>query len=90
MGQPRSSVCRPRRCQCFEGKVKSPTLAKEAKDGAPSGWGSTKIRVCPRIRGSLYSKIRIAAAIVVVHSDFLSPTADCVMFIVRTILFDIR
>jgi len=37
-----------------------------------------------------YSKIRIAAAIVVVHSDFLSPTADCVMFIVRTILFDIR
>ncbi len=32
----------------------------------------------------------IAAAIVVVQSDFLSPTADCVMFIVRTILLDIR
>ena len=49
------------------------------------------IRVTPRkIHGSLYSKMRIAAAIVVVHSDFLSPTADCVMFMVRTILFDIR
>jgi hypothetical protein len=37
-----------------------------------------------------YSKIMIAAAITVVHFPFLSPTADCVMFMVRTILFDKR
>ena len=49
------------------------------------------IRVYPRKSAvRFYSNIRIAAAIVVVHSDFLSPTADWVMFIVRTILFDIR
>lgn len=38
----------------------------------------------------LSSKIRIAAAIVVVQRPFLSPTADCVTFAVRTILSDIR
>jgi len=37
-----------------------------------------------------YSKIKMAAAIVVVHRPFLSPTALCVMFAVRTILFDMR
>src|ERR1700743_1419769 len=34
----------------------------------------------------LSSKIRIAAAIVVVQRPFLSPTADCVTFAVGTIL----
>ena len=51
----------------------------------------------PGITGSLkqarinkrYSKIRMAEAITVVHKPFLSPTADCVLFAVRTILFDI-
>ena len=37
-----------------------------------------------------YSKIRIAAAITVVHSPRLSPTAVCVWFMVRTILLDSR
>jgi hypothetical protein len=37
-----------------------------------------------------YSKIRIAAAIVVVHKPRLSPIADCVTFAVRTILFEMR
>jgi hypothetical protein len=38
----------------------------------------------------LYSKINIAAAMTVVHRARLSPTALCVMFAVRTILFDSR
>src|SRR6185437_120330 len=45
------------------------------------------------VSGSNYflsSKIRIAAAIVVVHNPFLWPTADCVTLAVRTILFEIR
>jgi len=37
-----------------------------------------------------YSKIRIAAAITVVHRPRLSPTALWVTFAVRTILFDNR
>ena len=37
-----------------------------------------------------YSKIKIAAAITVVHKPRLSPTADCVTLAVRTILFEIR
>jgi hypothetical protein len=36
------------------------------------------------------SASRIAAASTVVHRPRLSPTADCVMFMVRTILFEIR
>ena len=36
------------------------------------------------------SPIIIAAASTVVHSPRLSPTADCVMFMVRTILLEIR
>ncbi len=36
------------------------------------------------------SRIRTAAAIVVVHSPRLSPTADWVTLLVRTILFEIR
>ena len=37
-----------------------------------------------------YSKIRMAAAMVVVHRPRLSPTADWVTFAVRTILFEMR
>lgn len=37
-----------------------------------------------------YSKIKMAAAIVVVHRPRLSPMADCVTFAVRTILFEMR
>ena len=37
-----------------------------------------------------YSKIKIAAAITVVQRPCLSPTADCVMFAVRTILLEMR
>src|SRR6185437_1748777 len=37
-----------------------------------------------------YSKIKIAAAMVVVHRPRLSPTADCVTLAVRTILFEMR
>jgi len=36
------------------------------------------------------SRISTAAAMVVVHSPFLSPTADCVMLLVRTILLEMR
>lgn len=36
------------------------------------------------------SKIRMAAAMVVVHRPFLSPTALCVTFAVRTILLEMR
>lgn len=36
------------------------------------------------------SKIKTADAITVVHNPRLSPTADCVTFAVRTILFEIR
>src|SRR5258705_9888785 len=36
------------------------------------------------------SPIMMAAASTVVHNPRLSPTADCVMFIVRTILLEIR
>src|ERR1700685_2304296 len=36
------------------------------------------------------SRIRTAAAIVVVQRPFLSPTADCVMLLVRTILLEMR
>ena len=43
-----------------------------------------------RVRSSrAYSKMRIAAAITVVQRPCLSPTADWVMFAVRTILFEI-
>jgi hypothetical protein len=38
----------------------------------------------------VYSKMRIAAAITVVQRPCLSPTADCVIFAVRTILFEMR
>ena len=36
------------------------------------------------------SRISTAAAMVVVHLPRLSPTADCVMLLVRTILFEMR
>jgi len=36
------------------------------------------------------SRIKTAAAIVVVHLAFLSPTALCVTLLVRTILFEMR
>jgi len=36
------------------------------------------------------SRISTAAAMVVVHSPRLSPTADCVMLLVRTILLEMR
>jgi len=36
------------------------------------------------------SPIKTAAVSTVLHNPRLSPTADCVMFIVRTILFEIR
>jgi hypothetical protein len=36
------------------------------------------------------SPIKNAAVNTVVHNPRLSPTADCVIFIVRTILFEIR
>src|ERR1700692_66290 len=40
--------------------------------------------------GDVKSKINTADAITVVHTPRLSPTADCVTFAVRTILFDSR
>ena len=40
--------------------------------------------------GRFYSKIRIADAITVVHKARLSPTAVCVMLVVRTILLEMR
>ena len=36
------------------------------------------------------SRISTAAAIVVVHNPRLSPTADCVILLVRTILLEMR
>ncbi len=42
------------------------------------------------ITDTAYSKISIAAAIVVVHKPRLSPIADCVTFAVRTILLEMR
>lgn len=36
------------------------------------------------------SPIKTAAVSTVLHNPRLSPTADCVIFIVRTILFEIR
>jgi hypothetical protein len=44
----------------------------------------------PLISEVLYSKIKIAAAMVVVHHPRLSPIADCVTFLVRTIRLEMR
>jgi hypothetical protein len=41
-------------------------------------------------RSCYSSRINTAAAMVVVHSPRLSPTADCVTLLVRTILLEIR
>jgi hypothetical protein len=43
-----------------------------------------------RAGSSLYSKIRMAEAITVVHLPRLSPTAVCVQLVVRTILLEMR
>jgi hypothetical protein len=48
------------------------------------------LKIRDAARSQLYSKIRMAAAIVVVQSPRLSPMADCVTFAVRTILLEMR
>ena len=59
------------------------TVARPTKKAMPAGMAFQ-----PRTRTQ--SKISTADAITVVHSPRLSPTADCVTFAVRTILFEIR
>jgi len=65
---------------------KQSCLAMQQGQPRRAGLASEPLDRCGRYSGM----IRTAAAIVVVHSPFLSPTADWVMLLVRTILLEMR